>query len=266
MVENDQDNEEYKFEDLDVENTDVFEENTETSFSTENTDVAAKSQPNLNSRLIIRNALIVLGGIIFMMVLYKFIASVFFGKKTIEKAAVVAPPVTTVTLPPEPIPKPLVQAESTLVPSVDKDINQKLSVLEVSQQSLRSDISSTNNQLNGINSNLSTINSKFAELNATINSLAAKIEEQSHQIDQLTAHRQVKKIRHRVRTTVHYPKYFLQAVIPGRAWLIATNGATLTVREGNTLAGYGVIKLIDPNQGRVITSSGQIIKFSQEDS
>ncbi|MBA3536672.1 MAG: type IV secretion protein IcmG, partial [Tatlockia sp.] len=60
--------------------------------------------------------------------------------------------------------------------------------------------------------------------------------------------------------------YFIQAIIPGRAWLIATNGSTITVREGTRIAGWGVVKLIDPIQGRVLTSSGRIIRFSQRDS
>jgi intracellular multiplication protein IcmG len=65
---------------------------------------------------------------------------------------------------------------------------------------------------------------------------------------------------------MHYSRYNIQAVIPGRAWLIATNGATLTVSQGTAIPGYGIVKLIDPVQGKVTTSSGQIIRFSQEDS
>ena len=58
----------------------------------------------------------------------------------------------------------------------------------------------------------------------------------------------------------------MQAVIPGRAWLIANNGSTITVREGTPIPGYGIAKIIDPIKGRVMTSSGKEIRFSQDDS
>ena len=60
--------------------------------------------------------------------------------------------------------------------------------------------------------------------------------------------------------------YYIQAVIPGRAWLIATNGSTLTVREGSTIPGYGIVRKIDPNLGKVFMSTGKVIRFSQLDS
>ena len=60
--------------------------------------------------------------------------------------------------------------------------------------------------------------------------------------------------------------YYIQAVIPGRAWLVSSQGLTITVREGTSVPGYGIVKLIDPNQGRILTSSGRTITFSQQDS
>ncbi|HAF87135.1 MAG TPA: type IV secretion protein IcmG, partial [Legionellales bacterium] len=60
--------------------------------------------------------------------------------------------------------------------------------------------------------------------------------------------------------------YYIKAVIPGRAWLIAANGSTLTVSEGTNIKGYGMVKLIDSTQGRILTSSGRVIRFSQQDS
>ena len=107
----------------------------------------------------------------------------------------------------------------------------------------------------------------MTELNGVIANLSAKVDQQSREIEGLTIRRQeANKVYHRGAQATHFPKYHIQAVIPGRAWLIATNGATLTVREGTAVAGYGMVRLIDPSQGRVTTSSGQVIRFSQEDS
>ena len=78
---------------------------------------------------------------------------------------------------------------------------------------------------------------------------------------------QPKRVVHHINKPSAPPiHYYIQAVIPGRAWIIATNGSTLTVREGTNIAGYGIVRLIDPLDGRIVTSSGQIIRFSQEDS
>jgi len=77
-----------------------------------------------------------------------------------------------------------------------------------------------------------------------------------------------KKVRASKKVVAATPpaQYFLQAIIPGRAWLISTNGDTVTVREGTRISSYGVVRFIDAKRGRVLTSSGQVIRFSQEDS
>jgi intracellular multiplication protein IcmG len=217
---------------------------------------------NKANHTVVRNSLIALAVLIFMMVLYKFLGSVFSDKKTLIKPAEVTPS-AAMSAPALRISNPILQPTNT---SSSNEINQKLSTLETGQQSMRSDVTMVNDTLSGINNNLSTLDQKFSELNSVINRLSDKIDEQAQKIAILTAPPKVKTIRHTVRKTEHYPRYYLQAVIPGRAWLIATNGSTLTVREGNTIAGYGTVKLIDSSQGKVITSSGQIIRFNQGDS
>jgi intracellular multiplication protein IcmG len=195
--------------------------------------------------------------------------SIFSDKKVTVKSTtpvMTAPaPVQSIPSTPTPVsvPAPAPKASDA---NVDIQINQKLSVLEVTQQGMRNDVSSVSSQIGGITTNLNTLVAKIAELEGIISSLNTKLDDQTRVIEQLTIRRTVKKAHYAPHKAVHYPKYFIQAVIPGRAWLIATNGATLTVREGTIIAGYGIVKLIDPNQGRITTSSGQIIRFSQQDS
>jgi intracellular multiplication protein IcmG len=55
--------------------------------------------------------------------------------------------------------------------------------------------------------------------------------------------------------------YRLQAAIPGRAWLMRSDGANVTVSLGDKIPGYGTIVGIDPNEGVVQTSSGANIKY-----
>ena len=50
--------------------------------------------------------------------------------------------------------------------------------------------------------------------------------------------------------------YNIQAIIPGRAWLLAANGETLTVTEGDMLRGIGRVSRIDPYDGIVDINVG----------
>jgi intracellular multiplication protein IcmG len=273
MADNDQHNDEYQFADLDAITPDAGDESEilegipleEPAPKEGDVPIEEKKvffdRDFFNKGNMKRNALIAIGALILLIILYELLSAIFSSKK---------PPTTTVPsiasqpaiVQPKPISPPINQ-----VAPVDPQINQKLSVLETAQQSMRADVSTVNNQLGGLNQSINALNTKITELSGIIVSLNAKVDEQAREIEQLTIRRvEAKRPRPIVRKAPHYPKYYLQAVIPGRAWLIATNGATLTVREGTIIAGYGVVKLIDPNQGRVLTSSGQVIRFSQEDS
>jgi intracellular multiplication protein IcmG len=50
----------------------------------------------------------------------------------------------------------------------------------------------------------------------------------------------------------------LRAVIPGRAWLVDTQGRTYTVTQGDLVGNFGKVVQIDADAGRVITSSGYV--------
>jgi intracellular multiplication protein IcmG len=135
-------------------------------------------------------------------------------------------------------------------------LDEKVSALDINQQNIRSDISTLTSQLTVINTNISNLSVKMDSLNQIFTTLSATIEKQINQLAAVTAVKKAPKIKRVVRRVVVPRKvYYIQAVIPGRAWLIATNGSTLTVREGTSIPGYGIVKLIDPNQGRILTSN-----------
>ncbi len=65
------------------------------------------------------------------------------------------------------------------------------------------------------------------------------------------------------RSAVPRVTYTVQAIIPGRAWLKADSGDTVTVAEGDTLRDYGRITKIDPYDGVVeIDTGNKIIALS----
>lgn len=273
MADNDQGNDEYQFDDLDV-MTPAPEDETEAP--AEGLDSAAeKPLAGMVENNIRRNALIGIAAFIFMLVVYKFIAAGFSTKSIPVQPAVatpvapspiqVAPPSAPAQLAPIPI-QPVMPAPEASAPGMEVKINQTLSTMEVNQQGLRADVTSVNNQLGGVTNSLNLMMTKITELNGIITNLTAKVEGQAIIIERLAIRKEHKITHYAHHSTQPRSKFYIQAVIPGRAWLIATNGATLTVREGTPIVGYGIVKLIDPSQGKVMTSSGQVIRFSQDDS
>jgi intracellular multiplication protein IcmG len=219
-----------------------------------------------------RNALIVVGVILLALILYKLFSSFFSPKVSTENEpippAIQQPKLSSAT--------PVVTKVSTInntqpvannVKVIQDQVERKISTIEVSQQSIRAEVDSMGNQLGGMNNNLTNLTTQISQLQQTISDLSTKIDAQAVELERAKAPKAAKvSQRKNTKKSASTTRYYIQAVIPGRAWLIASNGSTLTVREGTLLKGYGTIKLIDPNQGRILTSSGQIIRFSQEDS
>ena len=257
MANNDNNNDEYQLDDQDL-----LVAEPEHQFKPEPMESVSKAKyPAFIENMTLPRVLIALGFIVLLMFCYLFIGSFVSGSKSTGQAEII---------PIEPIKKVTLSPLETMLPRTpaEPQLNQKLSRLEEDQKSISTDVLSINNQLSGVSTTVNTIATKMADLNGLIAALNEKIEMQSRDIERLhAAERRPKRTPSRIKLPREQAAvYAIQAVIPGRAWLIAGNGMTLTVREGTSIAGYGVVKLIDPKQGRVITSSGQIIRFSQTDS
>lgn len=219
-----------------------------------------------------RNALIALGLILFAVVMYKLIGYLFFSPKEKVEQATITPISTASTSVKPAVPtaittKPIQQVPVALIAS-DDGLKQKVSAIELSQQGVRNDVNAVSLQVNSVNNNVSNLNAQIENLNQVISTLSNQLAKQSEEISVLMIRTQPRPVKKSAVKRVHTPaiSYYLQAVIPGRAWLIGTNGSTLTVREGTIITGYGTVKLIDSLQGRVLTSSGRVIRFSQADS
>jgi len=55
--------------------------------------------------------------------------------------------------------------------------------------------------------------------------------------------------------------FYVEAVVPGRAWLQGSDGETISVSIGSYLEGYGRVTRIDEDRGVVATSSGHVIPY-----
>lgn len=264
MADNDQNNDEYRF---------VEEDNLDTDI-TDNTGSAEAPGHHIisNPTNIKRNAIIAIIIVVFIMIMYKLFGYVF-SKKPDDVA--LNPPISVVTqATTSPTPGPTVVTPipvSSMVQPVEEETSSELArriaAMELSQENVRTEVGTVSQQVGTVNNNINNLNTQLANLNQVINTLTSQLAKQSDEIADLRVRL---KPKHKVKTifkvTSTPVSYYIKAVIPGRAWLIGTNGSTLTVREGTKIAGYGVVKLIDPLEGRVLMNSGRVIRFSQEDS
>lgn len=224
-----------------------------------------------------RNALIAIAVFVLIVLIYKFTGARLEEKKIVpqkNEVPALSIPVTSQVAtppaaPPTPVPAEIPPANVETAQQSPTDLATKLSNVETGQESMKSDLTTVTTQVNTMNTSIESLSTKIDSLMATVTALNEKLEIQSRIIQEYKEKKVAKVIR--VRPRVHKiivpaVRYYIQAVIPGRAWLVASNGHTLTVREGSIIPGYGLVKLIDPSQGRILTSSGHLIRFSQDDS
>jgi len=264
MADKENDNDEYQFTETDVLNPEVV--------SKEDNGPPSLSSSGLSGTQIKRNALIVVVVFVVAMILYKFMGAYFSEKKSISnKKKVQIAPVSKIIQQPKVQIKPIKTEIATRdAPSANNEntINRKMATLQLSQENTRSDVATLSSQVSGMSGSMSSLSNSVAELNTLVSSLNNKLESQSSEIDKLSA--QIARAK-KAKTPHHVErrpelKYYIQAVIPGRAWLISSTGQTITVREGSSVRGYGEIKLIDSMQSKIITSSGKVIRFASDGS
>jgi intracellular multiplication protein IcmG len=262
MVDNDHTNDEYQLDDLDL-----LAAEPEAQLQPEPVEQVAQEEraPFVMTQML-RNGLIVVGSLILLVFFYKFIGSFKSGNKLAAQEQII-PVAETKSMPFNNIP---VQ-NAALGTTEEPHLSNKLSMLGEDQKNMGLNVAAINNQLSSVSSMMTDMSNKVVALNGMLSTLNDKVDSQSKEIERLitlqqsTKHKAIRSSR-LSRTSIPANVFSLQAVIPGRAWIIAQNGTTMTVREGTVIAGYGVVKLIDSKQGRVVTSSGHIIRFSQSDS
>ncbi|MDF1684137.1 MAG: type IVB secretion system protein IcmG/DotF [Legionellaceae bacterium] len=286
QVEDIGDNDEYQFADLDglgTESMDAVLEADEAEFSdADDPDSAGEgvSSPPGRGRIdphmmkIIKNGVIVVGGLILFLLAYKVIMSFLAASpdeatnknipmvvKPVSRAPAVTPKVSI------PAPRP-VQVSHEALDNTEK----KVTALEQERSRLKTDLFAMQKEIRDVTQTVSTMTASLNDIKQSMEQMNDKMEQQSQQMVRLQS---IKRTR---RSTASKPKarkvtpkverthYYIQAIIPGRAWLMSTKGATLTVSRGSAVPGYGDVRLINPKLGRVFMSSGRVIQFSQADS
>lgn len=213
---------------------------------------------DFQTRMKRRNILFILGMVMIFWALYKFMGLLFSQVKQ-KKSHI--PPKEQVVPQKMTVVQPITAAPSAPVLSAPVSTEQRQ---EISSQKTR--INNLESQVANMQSTLSDMNAKLSDLSSQVSKLVTQTNKFPSPI---MVHRKLHAPR-RHRVFGRYSdsdgggivySYQLQAALPGRAWLIRSDGSTTTVSLGDKIPGYGTVILIDPDAGMIQTSSGAIIKY-----
>jgi intracellular multiplication protein IcmG len=268
MADDNQDNQdEYQFADLDVLGTEqdtaalpedeLIDEGNEGVASPPGRGRFDNLDPNVIK--MIRNGVIAVGALIFVLFIYKFIAS-FFTKTTSTPSTK-----TVATQPIKQTPLPIQVA----TPSNNQAGSSTVTSLKTEQKRIEEELSAVRTELATVTQSANNVAAQMADVKQTMLVISERLEQQSQQMGRLQTVSRSKSTASRTpaRRVTAAPRavYAIQAVIPGRAWLMSDQGSSLTVSRGSSVPGYGTVRVINAKVGRVFTSSGRVIRFSQAD-
>jgi methyl-accepting chemotaxis protein len=140
---------------------------------------------------------------------------------------------------------------------------QQLTQLEATTQNISAEVDSLQNTTQNLQSSIDNINGQLSQLNTALTALTNQMQTQENRWVQSQKKAKPKPVYHK--PVIKREGYQTMAVIPGRAWLKSSQGATITVGVGTAIPGYGQVTAINTQSGRVVTSSGIIIKYAPND-
>ena len=168
-----------------------------------------------------------------------------------QQAKVAAPPVEETS-----------QEEASSAQGISSDISARLQKQDDAIASITDDTSYLENGQKDLSTKIDKLSSK---LDALLDQVEDMIEEQKDR--ELKAKRRAEQAKLLAEKKLAPPmKYYIRAVVEGRAWLQTDDGGEATVSVGQTLKDYGTVLAIYVNQGMVTTSSGRVISFKENES
>lgn len=146
-----------------------------------------------------------------------------------------------------PASSPAVESGSNQLSSIN---NQLVSQMQADYTEKLANVTQQNKQLE---EEVQKLNTNVASIEARLNQLVQLL------VKQQADSQQAKEASPVQSATPAAPKlpYTVQAIIPGRAWLRADNGDTLTVTEGDTIKDVGRVTKIDPYDGVIEINTGR---------
>lgn len=214
----------------------------------------------------LRRIILVFGVLAMIFAVYQ-LSTLFRAKPKTESAE--QPPITT--------------QPTAVVPSVDSavqsaEVDKSLAGLQVSETATRSSVQEVITEMAKLRTEMDDLRSAVSGMRSSMQNLSEEMREQvallsrQQQMIEALSKQQTqpkkpdtpKKVIKKVLPP--QPLYYIEAMVPGRAWLKRTDGTTLTISVGDRLQSYdGVVARIDPITGQVLMSSGRMITYRPDD-
>ncbi len=117
-------------------------------------------------------------------------------------------------------------------------------------------------QVQDFNNSLNQTRASQQQLNQSLMILVGQVQQLTTEVKVLAQPKPVKVV-------VAAPKakpapvitFQIRAVVPGRAWIVGSDGQSQSVAVGDHVPQYGSVQSIDADAGVVLTTSGKTIKF-----
>jgi len=209
-------------------------------------DYASFSKPGLLERFPIlqnKRVLAVIGLAVVVIIIFKIMTPSRDTMKPVKKS----PVVQTQAIVPQKFAQQGQDVSLSTLDRLSKDVADSRSALAQLQP-----------QLDQLKTSINTANSNGDEMRTAVVALAQQVQGLAKQLQILTRLAEAEKQR----PPAPMVTYRLVAFNSGRAWIMGSNGESDTVTVGSKLQNYGVVKAIDTQAGKVITSSGKVITYS----
>jgi len=159
-----------------------------------------------------------------------------------------------------------------VAPPADKTVMEKIGMLEQQNSAMMNllqtqyaqKITETEQQNAQLRTEVQELNARISNMEVAFRQLAKMLRNANpNATANASANRGMVSMPTAARAAPPRMTYVVQAIIPGRAWLKADSGDTVTVAEGDTLKGYGRVTRIDPYDGVVdIDTGNRVISLS----
>lgn len=172
----------------------------------------------------------------------------------------------------KPEPQAKVEAAPAINPNEVNQLHQELTALALRQREYRNHAQYLEQRVATLAQQLTELKEENAKVADVLEVLIEQLIQQTQQLEKLAQAQKTNSQATNKKTAIkeeELPTYYVQAMIPGRAWLFKKErgtSTTLTVARGDSLPGYGQITAIDPSRGVVITNSGKVIGYEPGDS
>jgi intracellular multiplication protein IcmG len=222
-----------------------------------------------------KKKLIIIAAVVLVLVIIFIVYSLMGGKKsqsvtTASTTPAVTAPVTTTTSTPQieqqeqaiqqvkvPTLSSTEKSDLAAVPDLEKAVEQMKTVSTNLAQSVSQAQFQNQTDITNLESSVSKLSDSLKQVTATVTTLSNAVYQQQQAQRQAAYARQ--QASEKAAAAIRQRRdYFVDAVIPGRAWLKGIDGSTITVAVGNKLPGYGTVLSINPYSGVVKTSAGDI--------